>query len=121
MNFVSRLSEYFAKYDIPFTEDKVIGCFKNYTGREEILLQLVSLMLENKADKDTISDVDIYMERYAGNYPQMFDDLQKNILLFGEIDFLPTESVIAPYGCSNIDSDDDGFDGMLVSAVEKMK
>ena len=61
------------------------------------------------------------MERYIGDYPQMFDDLQKNILLFGEIDVLPTESVIVPFGRSNIDSDDDGFDGVLVSAVEKVK
>ena len=115
LHFVSRLSGYFAKYDIPFTEDEVIGCFKNYMGREETLLQLVSLMLENGANRDSISDVDVYMERYAGNYPQMFDDLHKNLLLFGEIDLPPTD-VIVPY-----DSDDDGYDGMSVSGVEKVK
>ena len=124
-NFVSRLSGYFAKYDIPFTEDEVIGCFNNYTGREEIMLELVSLMLENGADNNTISDVDIYMERYVGNYPQMFVDLRRNISLFGEIDLPPTESVIVPSTehlvAYSSDSDDDGYDGMSVSAVEKVK
>ena len=45
----------------------------------------------------------------------MFDGLQKNHLLFGEIDLPPTD-VIVPY-----DSDDDGYDGMSVSGVEKVK
>ena len=123
-NFVSRLSGYFAKYDIPFTEDEVIGCFNIYTGREEIMLELVSLMLENGADKDTISDVDIYMDRYVGNYPQMFVDLQRNISLFGEIDLPPTESVIVPSTERLVpysSDSDDGWDGMSVSAVEKVK
>ena len=55
------------------------------------------------------------MERYAGNYPQMFDDLQKKHLLFGEIDLPPTNNIVL------YDSDDDGYDGMSVSGNEKVK
>ena len=85
-------------------------------------------MLENGGDIDTLHKVDVYMGRYNRNYIQMFDDLQKSLWLFGDIDHIPmeskiespmeslTESVIVPYG-DNFDDDDDGYDGTSVSAV----
>ena len=54
----------------------------------------------------------------------MFDDLQNNIRLFGDIDLpppeldLPSTEHVVPYSSN---SDDDGYDGMSVSAVEKVK
>ena len=110
VNFVSRLSGYFACYDILPTEEDVIICLNNYTGREESVLQFVSLILENGGDKDALLNADVHMERYKENYSQMFDDLQNNIQLFGDIDLVPIESIIVPFSGADIDSYDDVYD-----------
>ena len=126
LHFVSRLSGYYVHYGIEMTEKDVIDCLNYYPGREETLLQLVSLLLENGGNKDTLLRINDYMERYKGNYRQMFDDLQNDILSFGGIDLVPMESPtgssIVLYGDEfDADNDDDGYDGMSVSGVEKVK
>ena len=131
LHFVSRLSGYYVHYGIEMTEKDVIDCLNYYTGREETLLQLVSLLLENGGNKDTLLRINDYMERYKGNYPQMFDDLQNDILSFRGIDLVPMESptgsgivpydVVVPYGDEFDVDDDDGYDGISVSVVEKVK
>ena len=122
--FASRLFGYYVKYKIKKTDEDVIRCLSPYTGREEIVLQLISVLPEN--DKDTLPKVDDYMKKYKGmDYTQIVDNIQNSIqsTVSQNIDLIPIKSIIVPIssGVAIVDNDDDDDDGMSVFTVQKMK